>query len=345
VYACPSYTSSPNFNHRDKPKFTRDTVTHTVNTLRICEYNIENLFISLDYYDGQDLNAVTEEEWKSFALPQLQRKQKPLHKLKGVTKAIFDINADIIMLIEVGGQESLDLFCHHFLEDEYIPHFIAGNSKRNIDLAFLVRRDFQYDIAVGTNKEKEIEVESYTGTFRTKFSRDVAELRILDGEETKLILLLTHLKSKISSDLDFQGKDMRTAEAKVLAELYLDLRNSNPDVPVVLAGDFNSELEGDEFVHLRSTDLIDFHDALDSVFEDRISLVHFDYFKKAHLNILDYILLSPELEAQIIAEESFTYRYKSFYDIPNELPKIPAERYIMASDHYPLVVTLHWPLV
>lgn len=311
--------------------------------LRICEYNVENLFLSLEYYRDQDLTTVTEDEWKSFALAQYQRRQKPLAKVRGVAKAILDIDPDILMLVEVGGKESLEHFNRYFLEDRYITYFIEGNSKRSIDLAYLVRKNLPYTIETRSNREIPVEVETYQGQYTARFSRDVAELRLHTDEGLKLILLLTHLKSKISSDEDYRGTDQRKAEAAALAKLYQSYRMILPGTPIVVGGDFNSPLHSGEFEDLVGTDIADFYEFITRPEEDRTTLIHFDFYNVAHPETLDYLLISPHLQTQIIADESYTYRYKGFYDIPNELPAERKERYQMPSDHFPVVLTLDLP--
>jgi endonuclease/exonuclease/phosphatase family metal-dependent hydrolase len=169
----------------------------------------------------------------------------------------------------------------------------------------------------------------------------VAELRIYDGDELKLILLLTHLKSKISTEQDFKGKDVRMAEAVALVGIYTNLRNQFPHIPIILGGDFNTHLSSLELELLKRTDLIDFHDQLGTPVEERVSLIHFDYAGNPHSQVLDYLLVSPHLIDRIVASDSYTYRYKGFYDIPEELPKTLSDRYKMPSDHYPLVLTVH----
>jgi predicted extracellular nuclease len=309
--------------------------------LKICEFNLENLFISMDYYDGQNLELMSDPEWKSIALAQLQRKQKPLSKLWGLSKAILDISPDILMLIEVGGKESLENLNRYFLRDQFVPYFVEGNSRRNIDLGFLVKKDIEFRIEAFSNKETPIEVNTYQGKYHSRFSRDVAELRLYEGTQLKLILLLTHLKSMISTEQDFRGKDVRTAEAIALAGIYQNLRSAFLDTPIILGGDFNSHLSSLELELVKRTDLVDFHDLLGTSIEDRTSLVHFDYTEKPHALVLDYLLVSPHLTNRVVKSESYTYRYKGFYEIPEELPKTLKERYQMPSDHYPLVLTVN----
>ncbi|MBY0315192.1 MAG: endonuclease/exonuclease/phosphatase family protein [Bdellovibrionales bacterium] len=309
--------------------------------LKICELNAENLFISLEYYENNDFENISESQWRQLALPQLRHKQKPLSKVWGLHNAILDINPDILMLIEVGGKESLDHFNRYFLKEAYKVHYIETNSKRGIDLAFLLKKDLVYTAKTVSNRETPVKIPLLQGTrWTTRFSRDVVELHLFENSELKLILLLTHLKSKISTETDFQGRDLRRAEAEALANLYENIRKKHPEVGVVVGGDFNSDLKSPELELILNTDLSDFHDLLESSEESRISLVHFDYQGKAHPQTLDYLLVSPHLKNKVIKEESYTYRYKSFYDLPHPLPTTVHERYHMPSDHFPLVVTL-----
>jgi endonuclease/exonuclease/phosphatase family metal-dependent hydrolase len=313
--------------------------------LKICEYNVENLFISMEYYNGRDLtedsdSPLKEAEWRSFALAQFRARQKPIAKTWGVARAILDIDPDIVLLIEVGGQDSLENFNRYFLGERFTPYFIEGNSRRGIDLAFLVKKEFTWRVEAHSNREIPIDVRTLQGGVPARLSRDIAELRLFDGSGLALILLLTHLKSMISTAQDYRGKNVRTAEAFALAEKYRKLRATYPEVPVVLGGDFNSTLDSLELEPLRHTDLINFHDVLGSTPEARNSLVYFDYAGRAQPVVLDYILISPELVSRIVASKSLTYRYKGFYGISEELPTTVRERYQMPSDHYPLVLTL-----
>lgn len=312
----------------------------TVNEVTICELNLENLFISLDYYQGEKLESLSEEEWRKLAVAQLQRKQKPLKKVWGLALAIQDINPDILMLVEVGGRESLEHFNRHFLNEAYKTYFIESNSKRSIDLAFLVKKDLPFELNTNTHRDTSLEVKTYLGTHLAKFSRDVAELHLTKEGTPRLILLLTHFKSKISTDEDYQGRDLRAAEAAALAAIYEKVKRKYSDVPVVVGGDFNTDLSDATLELLQKTDLTDFHDVLGTPKEERVTLVHFDHRGRPHPQVLDYLLVSPHLLNRVVVKKSCTYRYKSFYNIPHPLPETIEGRRQMPSDHYPLVLTL-----
>jgi predicted extracellular nuclease len=308
--------------------------------LRICEFNVENLFVSMAYYAGEDLGAIREEGWRSLALAQLRERQKPLFKLWGLSKAILDIDADILMLVEVGGQESLENFNRYFLGGRYNPIFVEGNSRRGIDLGFLVRKSLPLQVEGLSNRETPVVVQTLQGRYETRFSRDVAELRLSDEQGLRLICLLVHLKSKLTQDRDIQGKDVRTAEAIALVELYRQRRLAYPETPILVGGDLNADLSSLELELVRRTDLTDFHDLLETPEDDRNSYVFFDYAGQAIPETIDYLLLSPHLKDRVVPEESRTYRYKGYYDIEDPSPRAQQERFKMPSDHYPLVVTL-----
>ena len=308
--------------------------------LRICEFNVENLFLSMEYYAGEDLGAVSEEEWRSFALAQLRDRQKPIAKVRALAATIRDIDPDVLMLVEVGGRESLERFNRHFLGGDFEEHFVETNSARGIDLGFLVRRGLSLRAETRSHKDTPIEVYSMgQGKYTSRFSRNIGELRLSGDSGLELILLLVHLKSKLGTEHDVLGKDVRTAEAFALADHYQALRRSHPGVPVVVGGDFNTSLESLELELLKRTDLTDFHDALATPESERVSLVHFSYSGSPRPLVLDYLLISPHLKDRLVASGSYTYRYKGFYDIPDEPPQNRAQRARMPSDHFPLVVT------
>lgn len=308
--------------------------------VRLCVFNVENLFISMAYYEGEALERLTERGWRSLALSQCRHRQKPLKKLWGLAAALEEIDADVILLVEVGGEESLANFNRHFLGDRYVPHFVEGNSDRGIDLAFLVRRGFPWTAESRTNREWPVEVHSLQGRSLTRFSRDVAELRLSRSGTLKLIVLLVHLKSKLSKDRDLGGKDLRTAEAMALAELYSMRRREQPGVPIVVGGDFNAELGSLELELLSRTDLFDFHATLGLEPEARATYFHFDSKEGRRSLVLDYLLSSPELREKIIVPESATYRYKTQEGVELPIPATSSEKLRLPSDHYPVVLTL-----
>src|SRR5690606_32967811 len=127
---------------------------------------------------------VTEAEWKRFSTSTTAN--KPLKKVWDVAAAIKDIDADIYMLNEVGGQESLENFNRHFLDDRYTVMLKEGNSHRGIDVGYLVRRGLENEFKFVhlTHKDRPLqflyphETQTAGGGKSHYFSRDVSELRL-----------------------------------------------------------------------------------------------------------------------------------------------------------------------
>ncbi|MFN7131698.1 MAG: endonuclease/exonuclease/phosphatase family protein, partial [Myxococcales bacterium] len=251
-----------------------------------------------------------------------------------------EIDADVVMLVEVGGEDSLVSFNRLFLGDRYEPYFVEGNSARGMDLAFLVRRGLPLEAEALSNREREVRLFREGAHRRARFSRDIAELRLCEGDVPRLILLLVHLKSKLSAVGDVAGRSLRTAEADALADFYAQRRSEFPGVPVVVGGDFNAPLGSQELELLARSGLVDFNDVVGTPESQRYTHVHFDMAGNVRAEAIDYLLLSPELRDVVVKEGSFTFWYQGERGTAPPLPSAAVGRYLMPSDHFPVVVTL-----
>ena len=90
--------------------------------MKLCLFNVENFFL---------LGGPNGDGFK-----------KPSDKIEWIARTIREINADVTMLCEVGGLESLDLFNTKYLNSEYISALLKGNSNRGIEMGYLVKKDF-----------------------------------------------------------------------------------------------------------------------------------------------------------------------------------------------------------
>jgi endonuclease/exonuclease/phosphatase family metal-dependent hydrolase len=259
--------------------------------------------------------------------------QKSPEKVQWIAKTIDDISPDILMLCEVGGIHSLDLFNAKYLNDSYIPILRPGNSDRGIEIGYLIKKNLPFTFMHLTHKEK-------------NFSRDVSELRIFKDKSLVMITLLVHLKSK----WDREGNDpngflQRSHEILTLLEIYKKLRTDFPNTPVIIAGDFNGVAKKNmcerEFREIyKQTNLIDILELLNTPDDERVSYIHFSKEGAPERFQLDYIFLPITLEDKIKKEESGIYRFKDFDGTPLGLPLNSFERYALPSDHYPLVFSL-----
>lgn len=304
--------------------------------MKLCLYNVENLFL---------LNQGPGEGYK-----------KPLDKIEWVARTIREIDADIVMLVEVGGLTSLDLFNSRYLSDNYFTALLPGNSDRGIEMGYLIHKRVAHfhqiashkTLSLNFNYPHELMDNKNTGKAlkNHRFSRDISELRLLKDGQIDMIILLVHLKSKLDKEgIDFNGTLRRTAELKKLVEIYNERRADHPGVPVIVAGDFNGQAQRQsvdpEFAPLYElSDLEDVLEVIKETPERRFSYFHFnrDFVREA--SQLDYIMLPPELHALVEKEESGIYHYRDQHGVVLPYPQDSFQRYALPSDHYPVVVTL-----
>lgn len=301
--------------------------------MKICTYNVENLFIHLDKrYTKEEFDKLTDHDLQLMnhfiykdgkKLYDIQNKK--LESLKLLAKNIKDINADVFGLVEVGGKESLNNFNKFFLEKKYEFYIEESNSDRGIYTAALVKKGV-YSNVIAINHGKELNT-----------SRNLMELKLYKNEQLVSIVLICHLKSHRGSN---NGIDKRYEEVKAICNLYNTLKEENPLIPILWIGDFNGVatkgINQFEFDNIYST--TDLEDSLEIVnFPIDKRFTHLGFSNGNISNIqLDYMFISTKFSSMI--ESSYIYFYK---DENNEelIPKNYDERRAFgASDHLPIII-------
>lgn len=330
--------------------------------LRLVVYNVENLFVLVDEPDSERvvsiINGDLEKEWQSVSVSTTPN--KPLRQLKGVAQAIREMHPDILMLCEVGGLESLRNFSKYFLDGEYTPYLIEGNSDRGIDLGYLVRSNlsFKYDLVSHKHRSIEFLYPHERQSLQTgyadqklaknpthKFSRDVLELRVFSADgRIALICLLVHLKSQLDRDrIDPMGRDRRRAELEKLVKIYQEIENENNyRVPIVLSGDFNGAANGSlrdpEFEALSQSSLKEVLEIAGVPEEERFTHMQIQPWGNRSVNRqFDCMFVNQVLQPYVIATETKVYRYHDEFGLKIEIPRTLTEKRLLPSDHYPVV--------
>lgn len=285
---------------------------------------------------------------------------KPLKKCQDIAKALKEINADIIMLCEVGGFESLKNFNLLFMDDAYSPCLIEGNSERNIDVGFLIKKNLPFYFDLQSNKHRLINylypherdslnhgypVKGGKITVSHKFSRDVVELKLFKNDINKpfMIVLLTHLKSRLDPErIDPNGFERRQAELRTLLEIYLELEKSHHQVPVMVAGDFNGNAStqgtDEEFKDIYNlTSLRDVLDVAQLSNEDRATFYQVRNSARADGRQIDFVFLSPLLQTLLKNGSARVHRYKDEFGMEHDIPRNMDAKLSLPSDHYPIV--------
>ena len=109
--------------------------------LKVLLWNVQDLFIFMDKYQGEDLSLISEPKWQ--LLTTSLKNNKELNKVKGLAECINRQSPDLLFLTEVGGKESLDNFNTYFLDDEYLIYHHASNSDRGIDVGILYKKNLK----------------------------------------------------------------------------------------------------------------------------------------------------------------------------------------------------------
>lgn len=322
-------------------------------TLRLVQFNVENLFVYLDHFKGQNLKTVSESEWQSCTSSITPN--KPIRKIWALAEIIKSLKPDVLTLNEVGGIESLKNFNQHFLEDAYELQLIEGNSRRGIDIGYMVRRDLGFKQLLITHKNRPIdflyphENQTSSGGKSHYFSRDVSELRLfIPGQNSpEFVILLVHLKSKLDSErIDSAGRLRRAAELKKLVDIYNEVKLEVPShTGIIVAGDFNGIASRinteDEFRSLyEHTDLTDVFEIAQIDEKSRFTQVQINHSGQQQLIQIDYIFVSSNLKDRVIKEATHAFHFRNVQNSQLPIPRNLEERAMLASDHYPIVTEI-----
>ncbi len=302
--------------------------------LKFLSYNVQDLFVFLDNYNGEDLQSIDEHDWASFNIS--LTRNKLLEKILGIQKVIQETDPDVILLLEVGGKESLENFNRYFLESKYKVFILPTNSNRGIEIGYLLKN--KYEATIKSHRNHKL-------PRNAKFSRDVPELRVSFRNQLKIIFLGVHLKSKLDKEKkDFEGRSKRSFEISGLKEIFLKLRKDFSKVPIILAGDFNGVIHKEgrepEFQQLfEDTQLEDILELSNIPIEERYTHLFFTASPKPIANQIDYILIEKKYENRLDKKQCYVYRYKNSYGDALKIESFQEKR-DLPSDHFPLSMGL-----
>lgn len=325
--------------------------------LKFCLFNVENLFLLFDQAVPKNFEKMEEAQWQKLSTSIYEN--KPLFKLKHLARTIQETKADIVMLCEVGGIESLKNFNALFLNGEFSPILIEGNSDRNIDVGYLIRKNqtFYFDLLTHKNRELNFlyphEIASKNTNYPVKvtshkLSRDCAELRLFTREVEKpfLIVLLTHLKSPLDPErIDPNGTERRTAELKTCLEIYSELSQQFPECPIIFAGDFNGQASSTftdrEFAPLhQTTTLKDIFELANVNSDNRYTFYQVRSGLRSDGRQIDYCFIDEKFKHLLNVESVAVIDFKDEFGSPLKKPETLDQKLSLPSDHYPIVFAL-----
>lgn len=232
----------------------------------------------------------------------VELKKRPIEDeaIVNTARVIAEVNADVLVLVEVDDRIALERFHDAFVAPElqklgHEPYrynmVIDGNDARGIDVGILSRTPIARMRTHITDAIRDSKI----------FSRDCPEYYVSIGDGARqLVVLPNHFSSKGS---DKTGR-RRAVQAQRVREIYDALRAAGHDL-VVVAGDFNDfPASGALDPLLKHTDLTDamatdkYHGAFPGTYQ------HGTAKEK-----LDYLLLSPDLAARVTAVDVNRHGY------------------------------------
>jgi endonuclease/exonuclease/phosphatase family metal-dependent hydrolase len=307
---------------------------------KVMVLNAQDLFLFMDKHNHAEIpvTQLTEIKWQLMSSSLFSNKSK--EKCQILAETIREAEADVVMVTEVGGLESLTNFAKYVLNDEYSAHSLPSNSDRGIDLGYLIKRNLGYEHVLKSHKEYPLPLPA------KKFSRDVLRLDLLENNIPVCILFLVHIKSKLDlKKADFEGRSRRIHEVKGLIDIYSQVQKKFPDIPILIGGDMNGQAgekeTEEEFKQIYTlTDLKDIAFLSGIPDEDRFSYVYFNRGGNRFEQQIDYLFISDKFKDRIIPSDCYFPRYKNLNGSPLPIPKRMEQKNILPSDHYPFIATL-----
>ncbi len=292
--------------------------------LRLMTFNLENFI-----YDTAGKNL----------------KLKDSEKVAGVAKVILDQRPDILIVQEAQNQKALENFNEQHLSDRYRVFIMESLEQKGSNVGFLVKKDLDIHIEIESHRDFQW-IDPVKQTPVSIFTRDLPALLIKENSTSTpaMIIFGNHGKSKINRPGDPESTLLRTAQIEAMAQIMQNYhKRFNTEVPMVIAGDFNTDVsKGPEMKPLKPLfkDAFDISPSPEATIDRATHSLH-TRDGETHYNAMDAILVNSALENSIQSARVFRYKDSHGHALP--LPETYQERSQNPSDHYPVVVDLQLP--
>lgn len=292
----------------------------------------------MDKYNGENLEELFPPKWQLMTASFFPNKD--LIKLFQIADMIEELSPDILMLVEVGGKESLENFNQYFLKNQYNILIEPSNSDRGIDLGYMIKKSLPLKAKLVSHTKSRLD----NGN---KFARGAFELQLYSQDKLVLINYLCHLKSKLNLKRnDFEGRSQRAAEVNYLVKEFKKKSNKFEEIPIMISGDLNgvifkSETEEELKPLVEETPLLDVLEILDIPTEKRMTYCYFNRLQNRYPMQLDYILLDKKFAYLVDPEKTKIIGFTSPYIDTFEMPQSFQEKRNLPSDHFPVLLTIN----
>ena len=212
--------------------------------------------------------------------------------IRMTARVIQDVNADILAVIEAEDRIALKHFNEQLLRPINAAYngimLIDGNDERGIDVGLLTKPGLTIESLVSHVDDMQ--------DGRRIFSRDCPEFIVQISENTRVLILVNHFKSK-GFGTQAESNARRKEQAKRTQEIY-DLRRSQGINMIAVLGDLNDTPDSDPLKPLLSeeSDLQDISEHPQFQSDGRPGT----FGNGNASNKIDYVLLSPMLFERVV---------------------------------------------
>jgi endonuclease/exonuclease/phosphatase family metal-dependent hydrolase len=266
----------------------------------------------------------------------------PTKKVQDIANIILDQRPDVIILQEVHTKEAIGDFVMTMLQDRYRVEYIEGEKGTSHHITFLIKKSLHVRYEIRSHMGEKW-FDPTLGEEVELFSRDFPALILWAPEKSvrpSLIVFGNHGKSMNDRPGDPDSALLRGAQILRMQKIAKEMREEfGRHVPMVIAGDFNSNLTDSSVIH-----------PLRKIFEDAFDLspVPREYYERvthtyhgAHeveLAPLDAFFVNKPLRDHVLSIRVYRYRDKEGNLIP--LPSSLEERLLQPSDHFPVILDI-----
>ena len=242
-----------------------------------------------------------------------------------VARILYEVNADLVALQEIGGRKDLEALAADLGPNRYPVRLVANVSESPIQVGLLSRFPVR-------------NVRLHTNDFfllhgrRFKMSRGVLEAEVEVATNYQVVVFVAHLKSRRFSLLADEAQ-LREEEARVLRARVEERLKANPRVNLMVVGDFNDHPHSVALRllvgrgKLKLTDTRPREQAMGSTArraEEKGPAWTYYFSREETWSRADYILISGALLPEWIPDRTF-------------IPYFP--NWSLASDHRPILAT------
>jgi hypothetical protein len=209
-----------------------------------------------------------------------------LTKFSAYIRNVLDA-PDVLAVSEVESLKVLQDLADRIAADDgtvtYTPYLEEGNDIGGIDVGFLVRDSIVVDNVTQLGR---FELLSFDGSLLNDRPPLLLEGRqVADGSDFPIAVMSIHGRSLSSIESSARVRQKRLEQSQFVAQQVQLLQDANPDINLVVAGDFNAYEFSDSYVHVTGFMKGDFNASDDLVCETNPCTDH------VNPNLLDQVLM------------------------------------------------------